>query len=113
MIRKSGDRFSEKIIARARIWSRPMTEKRRVIVTQNDSAGKSSVLEDLQMEPYGVGVFNFWQTFLDRSPDDLSGRGPSFKFFPNPGATQFRLFTIPPEDPSATPDQIKAIADEF
>ena len=90
-----------------------MTEKRRVIVTQNDSAGKSSVLEDLQMEPYGVGVFNFWQTFLDRSPDDLSGRGPSFKFFPNPGATQFRLFTIPPEDPSATPDQIKAIADEF
>ena len=36
-----------------------MTEKRRVIVTQNDSAGKSSVLEDLQLEPYGVGVFNF------------------------------------------------------
>ena len=90
-----------------------MTEKRRVIVTQNDSAGKSSVLEDLQLEPYGVGVFNFWQTFQDRSPDDLSGRGPSFKFFPDLGGTQFRLFTIPPDDPSATPEQIKAVADEF
>lgn len=90
-----------------------MTEKRRVIVTQNDSAGKSSVLEDLQVEPYGVGVFNFWQTFPDRSPDDVSGRGPAFKFFPDPGGTQFRLFTIPPTDPSVTPDQVKAIADEF
>ena len=90
-----------------------MTEKRRVIVTQNDSAGKSSVLEDLQLEPYGVGVLNFWQTFQDRSPDDLSGRGPSFKFFPDLGGTQFRLFTIPPDDPSATPEQIKAVADEF
>jgi len=90
-----------------------MTEKRRVIVTQNDSAGRSSVLEDVQMDLFGVGVFNFWQTFPDRSPDDLSGRGPDFKFFPKPGGTQFRLFTIPPADPSATPDQIKAMADGF
>ena len=90
-----------------------MTEKRRVIVTQNDSAGRSSVLEDVQMDLFGVGVFNFWQTFPDRFPDDLSGRGPDFKFFPEPGATQFRLFTIPPADPSATPDQIKAMADGF
>jgi len=90
-----------------------MTETRRVIVTQNNAAGKSTVLEDLQVEPYGVGVFNFWQTFQDRAPDDLSGRGPFFKFFPDRGGTQFRLFTIPPEDPGAAPDQIKAIADEF
>ena len=89
-----------------------MTEKRRVIVTQNDSAGKSSVLEDRQIELYGVGVFNFWQTLPDRPPDDVSGRGPAFKFFPAPCGTQFRLFTIPPADPSVTPDQIKAIADE-
>ena len=38
---------------------------------------------------------------------------PSFKFFPDLGGTQFRLFTIPPDDPSATPEQIKAVADEF
>jgi naringenin degradation protein FdeH len=90
-----------------------MTEKRRVIVTQNDSAGRSSVLEDVQMDLYGVGVFNFWQTFPGRSPDDVLGRGPSFAFFPEPGGTQFRLFTIPPADPLVTPEQVAAMADEF
>jgi hypothetical protein len=90
-----------------------MTEKRRVIVTQNDSAGRSSVLEDVQMDLYGVGVFNFWQTLPGRPPDDVSGRGPSFTFFPEPGGTQFRLFTIPPADPSVAPEQVAAMADEF
>jgi hypothetical protein len=90
-----------------------MPETRRVIVTQNNAAGKSSVLEDVQLELYGVGVYNFWQTFADRPPDDLSGRGPAFKFFPDRGGTQFRLFTIPAADPSVTPDQVSAMADEF
>lgn len=91
-----------------------MSEKRRVIVTQNNGAGKSTVLEDLQVEPSGVGVFNLWQTFRDRAPDDVSGRGsPAFTFFPDAGGTQFRLFTIPPADPSVKPAQIQGMADEF
>jgi hypothetical protein len=90
-----------------------MTETRRVIVTKNNVSGKSTVLEDAQVELSGVGVFDFWETVADRRPDDPSGHDRSFKFFPEPGGTQFRLFTIPPQDPSVTPDQVKAIADEF
>lgn len=67
-----------------------MTETRRVIVTQNNAAGKSTVLEDMQVEASGVGVFNFWQTFPGRSPDDVAGRAaPSFTFFPKPAERNF------------------------
>lgn len=52
-----------------------MTEKRRVIVTENGPTGKSAVLEDKQIELSGAGVFNFWQTFPGRSPDDVTGQG--------------------------------------
>jgi hypothetical protein len=90
-----------------------MTETRRVIVTENSASGKSAVLEDVQVELSGVGVFNFWETLPGRPPDEVADSGRSFKFFPAPGGTQFRLFTIPPQDPSVTPDQVKAIADEF
>ena len=91
-----------------------MTEKRRVIVTENGPTGKSTVLEDKQIELSGAGVFNFWQTFPDRSPDDVTGRGAhSFTFFPDAGGTQFRLFTIPAADPAVTPEQIKDMADGF
>jgi hypothetical protein len=91
-----------------------MTETRRVIVTQNNAAGKSTVLEDLQVQASGVGVFNFWQTFPNRAPDDVSGRAaPSFTFFPDAGGTQFRLFTIPAADTSVKPEKVKAMADGF
>lgn len=91
-----------------------MSETRRVIVTQNNAAGKSSVLEDRQVESSGVGVFNFWETLGGRDPDDLAGRGSSsFTFFPDAGGTHFRLFTIPPVDGAMKPEQVKDIADQF
>jgi hypothetical protein len=91
-----------------------MSETRRVIVTQNNAAGKSSVLEDRQVEPSSVGVFNFWETRRGRDPNDVVGRGaPSFTFFPEAGGTQFRFFTIPPSGGSMGPEQVKAIADQF
>lgn len=72
------------------------------------------MLEDKQIELSGAGVFNFWQTFSDRSPDDVTGRGAhSFTFFPDAGGTQFRLFAIPAADPAVTPEQIKDMADGF
>jgi len=36
-----------------------------------------------------------------------------FRFFLDIGGTLFRLFTIPPEDPSVTPEQAKAKTDDF
>jgi hypothetical protein len=91
-----------------------MSETRRVIVTQNNAAGKSSVLEDRQVEASTVGVFNFWETRRGRDPDDVAGRGASsFTFFPEAGGTQFRFFTIPPADGAMPPEQVKAIADQF
>jgi hypothetical protein len=99
---------------KCRDGEKPMSETRRVIVTQNNAAGKSSVLEDRQVESSGVGVFNFWETRGGRDPDDLAGRGsPSFTFFPDAGGTHFRLFTIPPVDSAMEPEQVKDIADQF
>jgi naringenin degradation protein FdeH len=88
-----------------------MTDTRRVIVTENNAAGKSTVLKDKQVERSGVGVFNFWQTFSSRAPDDVSGQREEFKFFPDAGGTQFRLYTIPPEDRSE--NAVKINPDDF
>jgi hypothetical protein len=91
-------------------------EPRRVIITQNNAAGKSSVLSDKQVDISGVGVFDFWQTFGTIAPDDLSGlagSGRPFPFFPAEGGTQFRLFTIPPLDATLTAGQIAEISDGF
>jgi hypothetical protein len=90
-----------------------MLGTRRVIVTQDNAVGKSTVQEEVQVEASAVGVYNFWQTFAGHSPDDLAARKMPFKFFPGTGGTQFLLFVIPPVDPSTTPDQVKAMADGF
>jgi naringenin degradation protein FdeH len=91
-----------------------MSETRRVIVTQNNAAGKSSVLEDRLVESSSVGVFNFWETRRGRDADDVAGRGASsFPFFPDAGGTQFRLFTIPPVAGSIGPERVKEISDQF
>lgn len=88
-----------------------MAASQRVIVTGNTKAGKSVVVEEARVTMTGPGNFNFWQTKADQSPHDVStGRAP-MKFFPAPGGTMFRLFTIPPADPNMTPTDIAAIQD--
>jgi hypothetical protein len=90
-----------------------MSETHRVIVTGTNKAGKSVVVEDAHTALAGPGNFDFWQTHVGQSPHDLTaGRAP-MKFFPAPGGTMFRLFTIPPLDPNMTPSEIAAMQDWF
>jgi hypothetical protein len=71
-----------------------MAESHRVIITGTNQAGKSAVVEDAHATLTGPGNFDFWQTKLGQSPHDTSfGRAP-MKFYPQPGGTMFRLFTI-------------------
>ena len=81
-----------------------MSQSRRVIITGTNKAGKSVVAEDVHAALTGPGNFDFWQTKPGQSPHDLSfGRSP-MKFYPQPGGTMFRLFTIPPDDPNTNLD---------
>jgi hypothetical protein len=90
-----------------------MSQTRRVIVTGTNKAGKSVVVEDARAAVHGPGNFDFWQTQPGQSPHDVSfGRAP-MKFFPAPGGTMFRLFTIPPDDPNMKPADIAAVQDWF
>jgi hypothetical protein len=90
-----------------------MAESHRGIVTGTNKAGKSVVVEEAHAATTGPGNCDFWQTQAGQSPHDPSiGRSP-MKFFPAPGSTMFRLFTIPPADPKMTPAEIAAIQDKF
>jgi len=90
-----------------------MAETHRVIVTGTNKSGKSVVVEEAHASMVGPGNFDFWQTKPGQSPQDLAtGRSP-LKFFPAPGGTMFRLFTIPPHDPNMTPAQVAALQDWF
>jgi hypothetical protein len=90
-----------------------MAETHRVIVTGLNSAGKSIVVEDAQPDMVGPGNFDFWQTQGGQSPHDLLiGRSP-MKFFPGPGSTMFRLFSIPALDPNMTAEEVAGLQDWF
>jgi mannose-6-phosphate isomerase-like protein (cupin superfamily) len=90
-----------------------MAETHRVIVTGVNKAGKSIVVEDTPAAMGGPGNFDFWQTQSGQSPHDLLiGRSP-MKFFPPPGGTMFRLFTIPPLDPNMTAADVASLQDWF
>ncbi len=88
-----------------------MASPQRVIVTGNNTSGKSVVVEEAHVGMTGPGNFDFWQTKSGSAPQDITiGRAP-MKFFPAPGGTMFRLFTIPPADPNMKPEDIAAIQD--
>ena len=90
-----------------------MSQSHRVIVTGVNEAGKSVVAADAQTPLTGPGNFDFWQTDPGQSPHDLPfGRSP-MKFYPQPGGTMFRLFTIPPEDPRKSAADMAALQDWF
>ncbi len=73
-----------------------MTDAHRVIVTGINADGKSLIAEEILAEMTGPDNFDFWRTKAGDTPHDLPiGRSP-MKFFPAPGGTMFRLFTIPP-----------------
>ncbi len=90
-----------------------MAESHRLIVTGTNKAGKSVVVEEAHTTTTGPGNFDFWQTNPDQSPQDLGfGRSP-MKFFPAPGGSMFRLFTVPPADPKMTPTDIAKMQELF
>jgi hypothetical protein len=84
-----------------------------VLITQTNAKGASCLLADRHVKLCGVGVYNFWQTIPDAAVGDLPEQFAEFKFFPEPGGTQFKLFTIPPENPSAETRQVAAAAEDF
>jgi hypothetical protein len=90
-----------------------MSQSHRVIVTGTNAAGKSVVMEDAQAALHEPGNFDFWQTKPGQSPHDVSIGRSAMKFFPAPGGTMFRLFTIPPENPKMTPAEVAALQDWF
>jgi hypothetical protein len=90
-----------------------MAQSHRVIITGTDKAGKSVVIEDAWATLTGPGNFDFWQTEPGRSPHDRSFGGAPMKFYPQPGGTMFRLFTIPPENPKMTAAEVAAMQDWF
>lgn len=90
-----------------------MAQSHRVIVTGTDKSGKSIVVEEAHATLVGAGNFDFWQTKPGRSPHDHAvGRSP-MKFYPEPGGTHFRLFTIPPLNPNMKPADIAKLQDWF
>lgn len=90
-----------------------MAESHRVIVTGTNTAGKSVVVEEADVGVIGAGNFDFWQTKAGQSPHDVSfGRSP-MKFYPQPGGSMFRLFTIPPLDPNMKPVDVTKLQDWF
>lgn len=90
-----------------------MTQSHRVVVTGTNEAGRSVVIEEAHATMGGPGNFDFWQTRPGQSPHDVSfGRSP-MKFFPAPGGTMFRLFTIPPADSAMTPADVAKLQDWF
>jgi len=90
-----------------------MAESRRLIVTGTNRAGKSIIAEETLVSMHGPGNFDFWQSQPGHSPNDLSiGRTPA-KFFPPPGGSIFRLFTIPRADPNMKPADLAALQEWF
>ena len=90
-----------------------MSQSRRVIITGTNTAGKSVVADEVHATLTGPGNFDFWQTKAGQAPQDIStGRTP-MAFYPQPGGTMFRLFTIPPDDPAMKPADIAALQDRF
>ncbi len=90
-----------------------MAESHRLIVTGTNKAGKSVVVEEAHTTMTGPGNFDFWQTNPGQSPHDLGfGRAP-LKFFPGPGGSMFRLFTIPPADPNMTRTEVAKMQEWF
>ncbi len=90
-----------------------MAESHRVIITGANEHGRSVVVEETHTTMTGPGNFDFWQTKPGQSLHDVSfGRSP-MKFFPAPGGTMFRLFTIPPADPKMTPADVAKLQDWF
>ena len=90
-----------------------MPGTQRVLITQNNAEGRSTILADKNLEASSIGVFNLWQTYREGMLAQSSGPDSKFGFFPDLGGTLFRLFTIPPEDSSASLEEIKATANQF
>jgi mannose-6-phosphate isomerase-like protein (cupin superfamily) len=90
-----------------------MAETHRVIVTGANRAGKSVVVEEAHTTMTGPGNFDFWQTKSGQSLHDLEFGRSAMKFYPAPGGSMFRLFTIPPADPNMTQEEIAKLQEWF
>jgi hypothetical protein len=85
-----------------------MTISFRCLGTGRNTAGKSTLLEDRQVAEGTLGNFNFWIT----RPDGTDG-AEDIPFFPAPGGSIFRVFRLPPPNPTMTSRQLATLADDF
>jgi naringenin degradation protein FdeH len=90
-----------------------MTRSFRRLVTGHDAQGRSILVDDRRIEETGaVGNFNFWRT-EDGADASADAPAKAFPFFPPQNGTTFRVFRIPPADPTMTPEGFAAIVEGF
>jgi hypothetical protein len=80
----------------------------RRVVTGHDAQGSSCLAEDSAVEEGTLGNFNFWSA----RAGGVQGTSAT-PFYPAAGETLFRVFRLPPSDPTATPEQLASFADTF
>jgi hypothetical protein len=85
-----------------------MTLSFRRLTTGHDMQGKSVLVDDARIAEGTLGNFNLWMI----RPDGTDGSA-NIPFFPEQGASIFRIFRLPPSDPQPTASEMAAIVDEF
>ena len=84
----------------------------RCVVTGVNPEGRSIVVSDARVAEGALGNFNFFRTAATGAKGGDVGAA-DFPFFPPPGETLFRIFRLPPADPSAPPEALAEIVKEF
>jgi hypothetical protein len=80
----------------------------RRLTTGRNAVGKSSLVEDAQIEEGSLGNFNLWTT----RPNGTDG-ATDIPFFPPSGASIFRVFRLPPAEPPPSANELASIVEEF
>jgi hypothetical protein len=85
----------------------------RRVVTGHDPSGKSIVVSDSHVAEGTLGNFNFYKTLAATSSLEADLAAADIPFFPRPGETIFRIFSLPPGDPKAPPQALAEFAESF
>jgi hypothetical protein len=85
-----------------------MTSTFRRLVTGRNAAGKSVLIDDARIVEGSLGNFNLWST----RPGGKDG-AEEIPFFPEPGATIFRVVRLPPPDRETTAEQLAQLVETF
>jgi hypothetical protein len=85
----------------------------RRLVTGCNAGGKSVLLEDARIDEGRLGNFNFWRTKPGAPGTDIDLVRRDFPFFADPGGTLFRVFRLPPAQPTQTLQELRDLSNAF